>query len=233
MKEFEEKLEIIRTISGNRLCAPHHIPVEAFIQEANDLYHWSQTDKEALIGGGLNWELVKDLPSRIETLVEAQARWVSAKKTGGDAQAAFAEQVSQANRLRDRLRRDFRHAFDERPALLAKLKHKSRDHAGLIQDLNDLSVLGRDNPEILEAIQFDTALLDQAARTAKELAALLARVTAEGKADKEAKIIRDQAYTYLKEAVDVIRRCGQYVFRLDKRRFQGYASQHLRKLRKK
>ncbi|MCX6580051.1 MAG: hypothetical protein NT166_07690 [Candidatus Aminicenantes bacterium] len=44
----------------------------------------------------------------------------------------------------------------------------------------------------------------------------------------EVKRIRDQAYTYLKEAVDEIRRTGQYVFRRNKERYIGYISMHLR-----
>jgi len=37
----------------------------------------------------------------------------------------------------------------------------------------------------------------------------------------------------LKEAVDEIRRTGQYVFRRDKERFIGYISHHLRQVKGK
>jgi hypothetical protein len=46
----------------------------------------------------------------------------------------------------------------------------------------------------------------------------------------EAKRIRDQAFTHLKEAVDLIRKCGQYVFWRNAARLKGYRSNYLRRL---
>ena len=42
------------------------------------------------------------------------------------------------------------------------------------------------------------------------------------------KKIRDRAYTHLKDAMAEIRHAGQYVFRLNKERYQGYISDRLR-----
>jgi hypothetical protein len=47
----------------------------------------------------------------------------------------------------------------------------------------------------------------------------------------EAKKIRDQAFTHLKEAVDLIREYGRYVFWRNDARLKGYRSNHLRKMR--
>ena len=48
------------------------------------------------------------------------------------------------------------------------------------------------------------------------------------KYDKDVKRIRDQAYTHLKEAVDALRRCGQFVFWKNEDRRKGYTSQYNR-----
>ena len=48
-------------------------------------------------------------------------------------------------------------------------------------------------------------------------------------ADRELKLTRDRAYTHLKEAVDAIRECGQFVFWKDEDRRKGYASDYNRK----
>ena len=42
----------------------------------------------------------------------------------------------------------------------------------------------------------------------------------------------DKAYTHLKEAVDAIRDCGQFVFWKDQDRAKGYASEYKRQSRK-
>jgi hypothetical protein len=47
----------------------------------------------------------------------------------------------------------------------------------------------------------------------------------------EAKKIRDQAFTHVKEAVDLIRKCGKFVFWRNATRLKGYRSNHLRKMR--
>jgi vacuolar-type H+-ATPase subunit E/Vma4 len=49
----------------------------------------------------------------------------------------------------------------------------------------------------------------------------------------EAKKIRDQAYTHLKEAVDEIREFGRYVFRQNKKRSRVYASEYKRHIKSK
>ena len=79
-----------------------------------------------------------------------------------------------------------------------------------------------------EAVRFDMSLLDKAAQTSKDMSALLAETVDYRNTIKDGKKIRDQAYTYLKEAVDKICRCGQFVFRHDEERFRGYRSAHLR-----
>lgn len=49
----------------------------------------------------------------------------------------------------------------------------------------------------------------------------------------EAKKIRDQAYTHLKEAVDEVLETGGYVFLQDKRRSRKYASEYRRLIKSK
>ncbi|MDY6934443.1 MAG: hypothetical protein SVZ03_09510 [Spirochaetota bacterium] len=71
-------------------------------------------------------------------------------------------------------------------------------HADMIQDLNDLSVLGREHPEALESIKLDMALLEKAAVLADEMSDLLGAASAERADSSGVKKIRDQGYTHLK-----------------------------------
>jgi len=82
--------------------------------------------------------------------------------------------------------------------------YEGRTQADMIQDLNDIAVLGKANTAPLEAVSMDLTLLDQAAATADEMAEILGQATV-GKEDKSpSRIIRDKAYSHLKEAVDEI-----------------------------
>ena len=53
----------------------------------------------------------------------------------------------------------------------------SSGHADMIQDLNDLSVLGNRNKGPLEMIKFDMSILEKAAETSDEMARLLTTAT--------------------------------------------------------
>jgi hypothetical protein len=99
----------------------------------------------------------------------------------------------------------------------------------MIQDLNDLAVLGRNNKELLGKINFDLGKLDQSAELSDMLAGVLARSNGEKLEGSEVLEMRNKAYTYLKLAVDEVRDYGKYVFRKDDEKRQGYRSEYLRK----
>ncbi len=229
-EDYEKKLEEIKGIDGDWLKAPHHIPVDTYIQEAETLYEWAMKDIEPLIAIGLSRELVEDLPIRIGALIQAESTWYVQRNSGDEAVKRWAKESPFAYDLKKQLLSLFFYAFRDHPDLLVALRQvkKRKGHANMIQALNDLSALGEKNAALLEKVRFDMTLLDKATEISDEMAALLAEVTTYRNTANKAKKIRDQAYTHLKEAVDEIRRCGRFVFRDDEERFRGYRSAHLR-----
>ncbi len=103
----------------------------------------------------------------------------------------------------------------------------------MIQDLNDLAVLGKTNPEPLTLINFDVTKLDTAATMADEMAVILAAANGDKQKDSESKTIRDKAYTYLKVVLDEVRETGKYVFWKNQDRYIGYTSQYWKKKNRK
>jgi hypothetical protein len=103
----------------------------------------------------------------------------------------------------------------------------------MIQDLYNLAILGKNNPEPLKAIGFDMSMLDEALQVSDEMADLLARANGEKRSDHMSKLIRDKAYTHLKEAVDEVRDCGKYLFWRNEERYKGYCSAYMRRLNNK
>lgn len=98
----------------------------------------------------------------------------------------------------------------------------------MIQDLSDISALGKANPEPLQLISLDLGQLDTAATMAEDMAALLAKANGMRMSDNMLKVQRDKAYTYMKGAVDEIRRQGQYAFWRNNERKKGYVSKYFR-----
>jgi hypothetical protein len=229
-EDYKKKPQAISTIEESQIKTPHHIPVDVYIQEADTLYHWVQADKEALTAVGLSWGLVEDLPIRTGTLIEAEAQWQTRRKTRTKSSREWDNLSPLAHELRNELLIGFRFAFRKHTDLVTKIKgiSKGEKQTKLIQDLNDLSVLGKANSRLLEVIRFDISLLDKAAQTAREMAVLLAEINKYRQERSEAKKTRDLAYTHLKQAVNEIRLTGQYLFRKNKDRFVGYRSKYMR-----
>ncbi len=232
--DYNAKLAEIQAISKEEVKDPA-IPVDVALQEAENLYHWSLDDLEKLSVVGIAQSQIEELPVRAGACREAQSIWNKDYRSQQEAQKEWAEQAPQAYDFRNDLLASMRFAYRKDDALLTRVSAiaDGNGHADMIQDLNDIAVLGRENPDPLTAISFDLTQLDQAATRADELADLLAEANGDKADPNNSKIIRDKAYTYLKELVDEIREAGKYVFRHDDNRLKGYASTYWRKLHRK
>ena len=68
-ENYKNKLAIITAIE--EVKSPN-IPVDVYLQEAEDLYHWSVEDKAKLIGADQDASLIEELPVRAGACREAQ-----------------------------------------------------------------------------------------------------------------------------------------------------------------
>ena len=234
-EDYEKKLEEIKAIEEDQVKTPNNIPVDVYIQEANNLYQWCRNDKETLTALGLNWELVTDLPARVGALMEAESRWNEQRFSGKEAAKKWQKESPIAYDLRDDILQCFRYAFRKDDELLRKIARfpGSKAHADMIQELINLAIIGKDNPLLLKKINFDMTLLDRAYETSHRMRKLLAAANCEREEENDGKNIRDRAYTHLKEAVDRIYECGQFAFRKDDERRRGYRSNYMYKRRKR
>ena len=232
LDDYNTKLEVIRAIPDDQIKIPNSIPVSIYIHEAGSLYKWCQADKDELTPKGLDWTIVEDLPVRIGALSEAETNWGNEWRTQAEAEKLWLLESPKAYDLRNEIAHHFFYAFTDSPSLIAKVNYhlEGSTHADMIQCLNDLSGLGKANQALLTAIGFDLTLLDLAAQKSAELHTLYSEATSERQDFSEFKKIRDQAYTHVKEAVDKIRKCGQYVFWRNPSRLKGYRSYYLRRL---
>lgn len=229
-EDYNAKIDVINAIDAID-AKPPSLPVDVFLQEAENLFTWCQPDKKQLIHADLDWKLVEDLPTRAGALREAESRWFSQRFTREEARKQWIEQSPKAYDLRDEILHAMRYAYRNHPDLLGRVSEitEGSSHADMIQDLNNIAVLGKDHPEPLKKVHFDLSLLDKAAETADEMADLLAKSSCEDDVS-EAKKIRDRAFTHCKEAVDAIRNCGQYVFWKIEERLKGYYSNYNRRI---
>ncbi len=142
-EDYPAKINSIEAVSNDDMKSPN-MPVDVFLQEAENMYHWCQSDKDKLIGAGLDWKLVEDLPARAGALRESQSRWFNARFTREAAQKEWMEKSPAAYDLRDQLLHTLRYGFRNHPVPLGRVAAiaEGHGHADMIQDLNDIAVLG-------------------------------------------------------------------------------------------
>lgn len=212
-------------------AATPNIPIRVMLNEANGLLDWCQEDKVKLTSVGLKWPLVEKLPVRIGALSYIQGEWEKQSQSKSDAQREWNLRSPVAFDLHDTLVHDFLFAYHSSPDALANTQHIAEGEGGadLVQDLVSLGALGKANPAPLTAIGFDLALLDQAIEIGEEMATFLAVANGSRMHANVLLQTRDKAYSYLKETVDEIRRCGQYAFWRNEDRKKGYVSLYQKK----
>jgi len=225
--DFNELLPVIQAISPESVITPN-MPVDVFVQEAENLYHWSLDDQDALGNAGLSLNSVTNLAVRAGACREAQSLWIKERNMSQEAEMLWKAEAPAAFDMRDHLIHAFRYAFRKDTGLLARLDEIAQgdSNCDMVQDLNDLSVLGKAHLDLLLPIKFSPIALDNAAATADRMGDLLGATNGERKEVSESMIIRDKAYTYLKQAVDDIRECGKFVFWRNPDRQKGYTSDY-------
>ena len=227
-KEHYESLRtVLAALQADAVIEPT-IPVAVALQEAEDLFVWCAADREVLTRAGLSWTLVESLPVRVGATRYIQSEWQREYNSQADAQRRWKEQSPAGFELRDELVHHCLHAFYALPDLYAHTQRiaEGSGASDMIQDLSDLAALGRANRQSLEKVGVNMALFDQASALSVSLSDLLAQSNGERLSGNKLKDARDRAYSYLKQAVDEIRRHGQYVFYRNDARKKGYVSRY-------
>jgi hypothetical protein len=235
VEDYNKKIEVIKAITNDQIKTPGKIPVGIYIIEAHYLYYWCQDDKEELTSKGLDWTLVEDLPVRCGALTEAESKWQLEQKLRREAEKIWVRESPKGYDLRNVLVHHFHYAFRDNSSLIGWVKEiaESITHDGMIKGLKELSALGKADRHLLRKIGFDLKLLDLASQTADDLNSKYAAGSWKCEFYLEARKIRNQAFTHLKEAVDLIYEYGRYVFWRNPARLKGYRSEHLRRYKKR
>lgn len=231
-QDYVNKLELLKSIPDTATVVPA-FPVGTYLQESENLYHWALTDLEKFLSIGINKEMLDDLPVRAGACREAQSIWMKDFRSQQDAQVQWNEQSPLAYEMRDALLHTMRYAFRNDAALMGRVRAVADGigHADMIQDLNDLTVLGRENLALLQGIGVDEAKLNEASALSDQMATLLAQANGDKAEQSQSKIIRDKAYTHLKELTDEVYAAGKFLFWQNPARIKGYSSSYWRKKR--
>jgi len=155
----------------------------------------------------------------------AQARLIAALGEMKEMAKQWAEEEPKAYALRAEILSAVAYALrDVQDAKRAiKRIREGAGHADMIQDLLALSEVGKKYSKHLQAVNFDLNLLDTAAQKADMLGSVYAKAFVE-KSTKDAKDMRDRAFTCMRNLMGETLDAAEYVFRKNKERLDYYYS---------
>jgi hypothetical protein len=231
LTQNESTSAAIASIADERIKEPTGMPVRNYLQEAENIYNWCQADREKLVANGMDWQMVEDMPARIDALREAQAIWRTSNSAEVGIEKEWNKQVPAAFALRKELARAIKFAFRDNRTARAAIRRLTSggSHASLIQSLRDLAIFGMEHDEYLRSKKFNMEKLAAGVEMSRRMGSLLAAVKTGRSFSSKSLKLRNQAYTHLKEAVDELKAHALYLFADDKKRMRGYISEYRKK----
>jgi hypothetical protein len=233
--EYNERLEDINAVPDSEIM-DITIPPSRLVGEAETLFNFAETDKEILVRSGLDPELIARLKSASGALRYSCGQLAKALKSEGEINAQWKTESQKGSKLRDELVHHFLFAYRDNAEVLSMVRMATKGYTNddKIQHLVNLSAIGNEYRKELENVGFDFSLLDEASKMSALLGDILGKIKAtgtDGVDGNAARLIRDKAYTYLKNIMDEIRRHGKYVFYRNQERLRGYTSAYNRRRR--
>ncbi len=206
------------------------LPYKVFIDECEGLHSRASIDLPLLQAFNFNPEKLDRLLGLTRALRTSQSNWESMKTDKKMAMDIWEAEAPAMYMFHHELIAHMGFAFRADPGLLKMLDliKEGDSRADTIQDLASLSILGKENQDLLTAINFDLSQLDTAAEMADRMGRLLGDINGRMYFEDEIKLIRDKAYTLTKEVVDDIRAYGKFAFRNKEVKLHGYASKYNR-----
>jgi hypothetical protein len=167
-------------------------------------------EKCGIAGGALRYTQAQ-LIAAIGEVKEAAALWTAEEPKGYATRKELIAALAYATR----------NVPDAQKAV--KAVRKGAGGADMVMDLSSLVQLGKKYKAPLEVIKFDMALIDEAETLANRLGKLYASAFIE-KGSKEAKLLRDRAFTYMRKIMGEILDAAEYVFRNEPEKLEPYHS---------
>lgn len=229
LQDYQDSIETINAVAPEAVkhC---NVPYEIFIHEAKKLCNVAEGDIAVLTPLGLTQEKVNTCSVLTGALLTAELNWENKDTERKKAMAKWKVDAPIMNEQINDLYATMRFAYRKDARLMAILDTISEgdSNADAVMDLARLGSLGKENPEPLQAIGNDLTVLDTSITESERMANLLAEVNGNMYVDDGKKVIRNKAYTLVKELVDEIREYGKFAFRKDEDHVRLYASKYQR-----
>jgi hypothetical protein len=182
-------------------------------------------DGEALVAGGLGQEIVDTLDAKIGCYSFASAKLTAVFGQKGQIYTSWKDGEKDGYTLRREVLHHYEFLYRNNSNALASVANikSGRGRTDMIQDLLDISVLGKNqSKELRAASTFDMGWLNQCEKLNSTLSNLLAELNTTPEVEAINEKIKMQAYTWLEESLIEIRSYANYIFNGDLEKIEEY-----------
>jgi hypothetical protein len=224
-QNFEKLLPKLNAIA-QRDIRPPDMPIDQAVKEGEIMAAAAQ-DAVTLTAIGLGADVIDETGCAVSALRYAEAKLVSELGEIKEAAKQWRVEEPAGFELRDDLLAAAGYALRDIDDAMKSVKRIRQGTSGsdMVQDLLALSELGKKYLTQLKVINFEPALLDTATEKAAMLGSLYAKAFIE-RGSKEAKVMRDRAFTYMRIVMSEILTAAEYAFRKDRSRLDYYYSSY-------
>jgi hypothetical protein len=203
-QDFEKLLPKLNAIAQKDVRPPD-MPIDEAVKEGEIMAAAAAQDANALAAVGLGADVIDEIGCAVSALRYAEAKLISELGEIKEAAKQWATEEPAGFELRNDLLAASAYALRDIGDAMRSVKRIRQGTSGndMVQDLLALSELGKKYLNQLKTINFDPALLDNAAQKASFLGKLYAKAFIE-KGSKEAKVMRDRAFTYMRNVMSAI-----------------------------
>jgi hypothetical protein len=225
---YEEQLEKIMAVEK---YGPPLMPLEEAVAEGNRVTTLVKEDRERLSKTGIDLIYLDTIEGRAGAFAWSAAQQVTYVNTQESAAKKWAETKPVAEKVRKQLLKDLTRA-GRKDENLTKTVLKIKAGSGNLDRVVDFLSMhraGKDNMDLLRAINADLSLVDKSAELYSFLSVVYSEMTTDPEEMAKAQLIFCKAWIYLKEAIDEIYEAGQYAFdEEDPRHNLYYSDYHVR-----
>ncbi len=182
-------------------------------------------DRAELEREKIPWDTVEQIPVLCGALRELSSKYFDVQFDKPELTALWNQKREEAQSILKYILDYMSFAYRNDPVQLAKVvKIKEGDSAAdLIQDLSDISVIGKSKPEPLRMTDFRFQALDEASELASTLGTLAAQAKVAREETPEQKVMRDKVHYLLGNVLKEVSEFGQFTFRGDKAKASKYS----------
>jgi hypothetical protein len=229
---FQSLLSEINAVTPERLQSPY-MPIDAFCADAAAVGEAAVHNRGAFEGIGFDGSHIDSIANRVAALRAAEAEWRNNAHELEEIEIQWREMCQEATELRAFLVHWFRYACRADNKAVSRLREieQGNTQADLMQDMEELANFGQKHADALAAINFDLTMVAKAGELSHAMTQASATSRRESLEDSQLRLLRDKAYTLLKEAVDEVRVAAKALFWRDETTMALFRSGYTRRTR--